>query len=66
MDAIAGDSTLFARIDEVEFGWQLTDALRASWYENEGTPLSFYEAGSWGPDTSDVLLEREGRKWRRL
>jgi glucose-6-phosphate 1-dehydrogenase len=66
MDAIAGDSTLFARIDEVEFGWQLTDALRASWYEEEGSALSFYEAGSWGPVTSDLLLEREGRKWRKL
>ena len=25
-----------------------------------------YEAGSWGPNAADQLLERDGRKWRRL
>jgi glucose-6-phosphate 1-dehydrogenase len=25
-----------------------------------------YEAGSWGPDAADHLLERDGRRWRRL
>jgi glucose-6-phosphate 1-dehydrogenase len=66
LDAIAGDSTLFARIDEVELGWQYTDALRASWLEPAPAELSFYESGTWGPDAADLLLEREGRKWRRL
>jgi glucose-6-phosphate 1-dehydrogenase len=54
---------LFARIDEVELGWQYTDALRASWFPGE---LASYEAGTWGPRAADLLLEREGRKWRRL
>jgi len=25
-----------------------------------------YEAGSWGPEAADRLLERDGRRWRRL
>jgi glucose-6-phosphate 1-dehydrogenase len=28
--------------------------------------LQPYEAGSWGPAAADLLLERDGRKWRRL
>ena len=25
-----------------------------------------YESGTWGPDAADRLLERDGRRWRRL
>jgi glucose-6-phosphate 1-dehydrogenase len=25
-----------------------------------------YEAGSWGPEAADRLLQRDGRRWRRL
>ena len=28
--------------------------------------LQPYEAGSWGPDAADKLLQRDGRRWRRL
>ncbi|MGD8683810.1 MAG: glucose-6-phosphate dehydrogenase, partial [Chloroflexota bacterium] len=28
--------------------------------------LQPYEAGSWGPDAADRLLQRDGRRWRRL
>jgi glucose-6-phosphate 1-dehydrogenase len=28
--------------------------------------LQPYQAGSWGPDAADLLLERDGRRWRRL
>jgi glucose-6-phosphate 1-dehydrogenase len=28
--------------------------------------LQSYEAGTWGPEAADRLLEREGRRWRRL
>jgi glucose-6-phosphate 1-dehydrogenase len=28
--------------------------------------LQPYEAGTWGPQAADRLLEREGRRWRRL
>jgi glucose-6-phosphate 1-dehydrogenase len=43
-DAMAGDSTLFAREDYVEEAWRIVDpALAAS------TPIHAYEPGSWGP-----------------
>jgi glucose-6-phosphate 1-dehydrogenase len=28
--------------------------------------LQPYEAGTWGPEAADRLLERDGRRWRRL
>jgi len=43
-DAMAGDSTLFARQDYVEEAWRIVDpALKA------GTPVYSYEPGTWGP-----------------
>ena len=44
-DAMAGDSTLFAREDYVEEAWRIVDpVLKAS------TPVYEYDKGSWGPD----------------
>jgi glucose-6-phosphate 1-dehydrogenase len=43
-DAIAGDTTLFAREDYVEEAWRIVDpVLRAD------TPVFEYEPGTWGP-----------------
>ena len=28
--------------------------------------LYFYPAGTWGPEPADRLIERTGRRWRRL
>ncbi len=58
-DAILGDSTLFARQDEVLISWKLlTPVLK-------GKPTT-YPAGSWGPDAADKLLEQDGRHWRLI
>jgi len=66
VDAIVGDSTLFARIDEVKFGWELVDQMRACWGDDEGIPLRDYAAGSWGPEQADAIIRRDGRAWRRI
>jgi glucose-6-phosphate 1-dehydrogenase len=43
-DAMAGDSTLFAREDYVEEAWRIVDpVLKAN------TPVYGYEPGTWGP-----------------
>ena len=43
-EAIAGDTTLFAREDYVEEAWRIVDpVLRAD------TPIYAYEPGTWGP-----------------
>ncbi len=66
LDAMSGDATLFARHDEVEEAWAFVDTIEQAWGEKKAQPLTFYPAGSWGPEEADELLARDGRSWRRL
>jgi glucose-6-phosphate 1-dehydrogenase len=47
-DAMAGDSTLFAREDYVEEAWRIVDPVL-----KKGTPVFEYEPGTWGPKEAD-------------
>jgi len=64
LETMLGDSTLFARRDEVETAWAWLDPLLRAW-ENDSRPPKSYSAGIWGPSEADELIERDGRKWRR-
>ena len=44
--------------------WQLVDAIVAPWRRDRPS-FPNYEAGTWGPPSSDELLHRDGRSWRR-
>ncbi len=63
LDAITGDSTLFAREDEVELSWQHIDRITQQW---QALPLNTYEAGEWGPKSADDLMAADNRTWMRL
>jgi len=65
MDAIHGDSTLFARRDEVEAAWEHVTPLLDVWRDNPPLDHPNYEAGTWGPDAAVAMLARDGRRWRR-
>jgi glucose-6-phosphate 1-dehydrogenase len=65
LDALNGDSTLFARRDEVEAAWELVTAVLDVWRESPPRDLPNYEAGTWGPEAATELLARDGRRWRR-
>jgi glucose-6-phosphate 1-dehydrogenase len=54
-DAVAGDSTLFARQDVVEAAWAIVDPL----IKHPGTVFE-YEPGSWGPPQADRLVAEVG------
>jgi glucose-6-phosphate 1-dehydrogenase len=41
------------------------DQVVAGWSQQGLSSLPVYEAGTWGPTEADVLLERDGRSWRR-
>jgi glucose-6-phosphate 1-dehydrogenase len=60
-DAIAGDSTYFTRWDEVSLAWEFVDRIVDAWKTMDD--LHFYPAGSWGPEATKQLLEREGHHW---
>ena len=64
LDAIIGDSTLYTRRDEIELAWELVDGIVAGWQET-GTPLHIYQAGSSGPDAAHALIGDYG-PWRDL
>jgi glucose-6-phosphate 1-dehydrogenase len=53
-DAISGDSTLFAREDEVEAAWAAVDPVL-----NEVTPVYQYEPGTWGPAEAFNVIQGE-------
>jgi glucose-6-phosphate 1-dehydrogenase len=57
LDAIQGDASLFARSDEIELAWQLTDSLTAP-----VKPVP-YKVGSTGPVEADAFLERQNVRW---
>jgi glucose-6-phosphate 1-dehydrogenase len=64
LDAMLGDATLFTRTDEVEEQWKLVDAIVSAW-KRDRPSFPNYAAGTWGPHSSDELLHRDGRSWRR-
>ena len=71
LDVMLGDPALFTRADEVEAAWGIVTPMINVWQEwdREGTPdsdICFYEAGSWGPEAADKLIEHDGRRWRRM
>lgn len=82
LDAMLGDASLFTRADEVEAAWGLVAPLNTTWAHwdadiaaagskpkggkaAEGL-IQTYAAGTWGPDAAERLMERDGRRWRRL
>ena len=64
LDVLLGDPPLFPRQEEVELSWKILDPVEQYW-ASEGGPLEQYAPGSWGPDSADALLARDGRVWRR-
>lgn len=66
LDCILGDSTLYARKDMTERGWEIVMPILDEWAATKGeVDFPNYEAGTWGPKESHDLIEREGRRWRR-
>jgi len=65
-DCILGDSTLFAREDEVFHSWRLLTPLLEDWEKHPPKDFPNYPAGSWGPQASEHLIEADGRKWRMI
>ncbi|MCU1513065.1 MAG: glucose-6-phosphate dehydrogenase [Microbacteriaceae bacterium] len=63
LDVLLGDPPLFPRHQEVELSWKILDPFEEYW-TTQGQPEQ-YRPGTWGPDSADELLARDGRTWRR-
>jgi glucose-6-phosphate 1-dehydrogenase len=66
LDALLGDASLFTRADEVEAAWSIVSPMISAWADMAVPHFPNYSAGSWGPEAADELLERDGRRWRRI
>lgn len=67
IDCLSGDHTLFVREDGVDATWKrLTPVLEAIESDPKLAPVEMYPSGTDGPPSAGVLMERDGRRWRRL
>jgi glucose-6-phosphate 1-dehydrogenase len=65
LDCMVGDSTLFTRRDEVEAAWTFIQGILDEWKDEPSETILTYESGSWGPQTADEYIWKDGRRWRR-
>lgn len=63
LDVLKGDRSLFLRFDEVEYAWRIVDPILQTW-AIERDYIATYPAGSWGPEDSRRLFEKESQSWR--
>lgn len=56
LDAMQGDTTLYARADEVEAAWEFVDPILNYWSKGEDVVTYGYSAGVWGPLNSGDLF----------
>ena len=64
LDAMLGDQTLFSHRDGVETTWALYTPILQAWAAKNPEVFPNYFAGTWGPECSERLLEKDGRVWR--
>lgn len=67
LDCMLGDQTLFTRADEVEEAWRVVTPALAVWEApTDPSLIPQYEAGTWEPKEAEYLINRDGRRWRRV
>ncbi|MGR6035473.1 MAG: glucose-6-phosphate dehydrogenase [Candidatus Nitrosoglobus sp.] len=62
-DIMKGDTTLFTRADQVEAAWRLLMPVLDVWGSNPATNFPNYRAGTWGPESAEILITHSGRSW---
>jgi glucose-6-phosphate 1-dehydrogenase len=65
-DCIAGDSTLFARGDEVMASWRFFTPILDHWASEAPPSFPNYASGTWGPECAEKLMEGSQRNWRLI
>jgi glucose-6-phosphate 1-dehydrogenase len=64
LDAMRGDATLFSRRDAVETSWSWIQPILDYYDAHPDAERSPYGPDSWGPATSDRLIQQDRRTWR--
>ncbi|MFW5474218.1 glucose-6-phosphate dehydrogenase [Knoellia sp. CPCC 206450] len=63
LDVLLGEPPLFPRHEEVELSWEILDPIEEFWAKHS-TRIDQYTSGTWGPQSADDLMRRDGREWR--
>jgi glucose-6-phosphate 1-dehydrogenase len=63
LDIMKNDLTLFMRADQVEIAWKLWMPIIEMWKTSPPGDFPNYEAGTWGPEASNILLAQNGHSW---
>lgn len=66
LDAMKADQTLFMRGDQVETAWELIMPVLESWETKKSISFPNYSADSWGPETAEALIAKDGFHWFTL
>ncbi|UFS69940.1 glucose-6-phosphate dehydrogenase [Geomonas sp. RF6] len=63
LDVIRADATLFMRADQVESAWSVISPILEVWDSVPPTSFPDYPAGSFGPESADLLIAKSGHSW---
>ncbi|PTQ94841.1 glucose-6-phosphate 1-dehydrogenase [Mucilaginibacter yixingensis] len=66
LDTMMGDQTLFMRGDQVESAWELVMPILNTWQNKKSLSFPNYSADSWGPESAEALIARDGFHWFTL
>ncbi len=63
LDAMHGDTTLFMRSDQVVEAWDVITPILEAWETRDSLDFPNYAAGTWGPESAEALIARQGHVW---
>ncbi len=66
LDTLLGDQTLFMRADQVEEAWDLIMPILDTWTSKKSLNFPNYASDSWGPESAEALIARDGFHWFSL
>ncbi|WMC20208.1 MAG: glucose-6-phosphate dehydrogenase [Enterobacteriaceae bacterium PSpyr] len=64
LEAMLGNQSLFVSGNEIKESWKWIDLIINSWKKKKIKPI-IYKSGTWGPKESDILIQKDGRKWNK-
>ncbi len=62
LEVMWADATLFMRDDQVDAAWGVVMPVLQAWQAEPPSQFPNYAAGSWGPEESEALIARDGRR----
>ncbi|MEJ2456355.1 MAG: glucose-6-phosphate dehydrogenase [Candidatus Thiodiazotropha sp.] len=62
-EVLCGDQTLFMRSDQIEAAWRLLQPVLEVWENHPLVDFPNYPAGSWGQESAEGLISRDGHSW---